>query len=172
MEAKRNMNFNSGRIWKICSSEKLNRMGYPTAWKIVPGANFSPMVHENSDLFKKAGFLRYHIWATEYDPNEIHVSGNYPNQRGHDDGLNVWVNKKDEIAKKNKKEGHDIVDKDLVVWYKMAVHHIFRPEEWPVMPCERISFHLKPFGFFYINPMIMMPSECKKSSFLAVNPKL
>lgn len=27
MEARRNMNFNTGRIWKICSSDKKNRMG-------------------------------------------------------------------------------------------------------------------------------------------------
>lgn len=54
----------------------------------------------------------------------------------------------------------------------MAVHHIVRPEEWPVMPIERISFHLKPFGFFDRNPMIMMPSECKKSTLLNLNAKL
>jgi primary-amine oxidase len=68
----------------------------------VPGANFSPMVRDDADLLKKAGFLRFHLWVTEFNKDEIFVSGRYPNQRGHDDGLNVWVNKRDEEAKNNK----------------------------------------------------------------------
>jgi len=34
----------------------------------------------------------------------------------------------------------------------MGHHHIPRPEDWPVMPCAYIGFHLKPVGFFDRNP--------------------
>jgi primary-amine oxidase len=41
-----------------------------------------------------------------------------------------------------------------VLWYVFGLHHITRPEEWPIMPVDTISFWLKPFGFFDQNPSI------------------
>jgi hypothetical protein len=35
--------------------------------------------------------------------------------------------------------------------------HIPRPEDWPVMPAERIGFTLKPAGFFDRNPALDVP---------------
>jgi primary-amine oxidase len=35
--------------------------------------------------------------------------------------------------------------------------HISRPEDWPVMPVERIGFMLKPAGFFDRNPSLDVP---------------
>jgi primary-amine oxidase len=35
--------------------------------------------------------------------------------------------------------------------------HISRPEDWPVMPVERIGFMLKPVGFFDRNPALDIP---------------
>jgi primary-amine oxidase len=32
-----------------------------------------------------------------------------------------------------------------------------RREDWPVMPVERVSFALKPFGFFDSNPSLDVP---------------
>jgi hypothetical protein len=41
---------------------------------------------------------------------------------------------------------------DLVAWYSFGVHHIPRPEDWPVMPVAYAGFMLKPAGFFEQNP--------------------
>ena len=46
---------------------------------------------------------------------------------------------------------------DVVLWYVFGIHHITRPEEWPIMPVDTISFWLKPFGFFDRNPAIDVP---------------
>ena len=50
-----------------------------------------------------------------------------------------------------------IEDNDIVVWYTFGSHHIPRPEDWPVMPVERIGFMLKPDGFFDRNPALDVP---------------
>ncbi len=44
-----------------------------------------------------------------------------------------------------------------MLWYTLGSHHIPRPEDWPVMPVERASFALKPFGFFDANPSLDLP---------------
>jgi primary-amine oxidase len=44
-----------------------------------------------------------------------------------------------------------------VLWYTLGSHHIPRPEDWPVMPVERASLTLRPFGFFDANPALNMP---------------
>jgi len=38
-----------------------------------------------------------------------------------------------------------------------GIHHITRPEDWPVMPADIVSFWLKPFGFFDRNPALDVP---------------
>jgi primary-amine oxidase len=50
-----------------------------------------------------------------------------------------------------------IKNTDVVVWYTMNYHHVPRPEDWPVMPVSRISFALKPLGFFDRNPALDVP---------------
>jgi len=48
----------------------------------------------------------------------------------------------------------------VVLWYTFGIHHITRPEEWPVMPADIVSFWLKPVGFFDRNPSLdVAPSE-------------
>jgi len=38
-----------------------------------------------------------------------------------------------------------------------GVTHIVRLEDAPVMPCERVGFHLKPEGFFDVSPCTDVP---------------
>jgi primary-amine oxidase len=45
----------------------------------------------------------------------------------------------------------------VVLWYVFGIHHITRPEDWPVMPSDIVSFWLKPFGFFDRNPALDVP---------------
>ena len=57
-------------------------------------------------------------------------------------------------------ENRDISDCDLVMWHTVAVTHVPRPEDWPVMPVEYCGFHLIPVGFFDQNPTLDLPSSC------------
>jgi hypothetical protein len=46
------------------------------------------------------------------------------------------------------------VDRDLVVWLVFGAHHLPRPEDWPLMPAEKVSCMIKPFGFFDASPVL------------------
>jgi primary-amine oxidase len=47
-----------------------------------------------------------------------------------------------------------VENSDVVLWYVFGIHHIPRPEEWPVMPADTVAFWLKPVGFFDRNPAL------------------
>ena len=49
-----------------------------------------------------------------------------------------------------------------MLWYVFGIHHITRPEDWPVMPADVVSFWLKPFGFFDRNPALDVPPNMPK----------
>lgn len=44
------------------------------------------------------------------------------------------------------------------------MHHVVRPEDFPVMPMEYLRVSLKPNGFFDKNPAIDIPPSCSKTS--------
>ncbi|KMU87193.1 copper methylamine oxidase [Coccidioides immitis H538.4] len=46
---------------------------------------------------------------------------------------------------------------DVVLWHSFALTHNPRPEDFPVMPVEKISVTLKPDGFFEKNPALDVP---------------
>jgi primary-amine oxidase len=54
-------------------------------------------------------------------------------------------------------QNRSIEDTDVVLWYVFGIHHVTRPEDWPVMPVDTVSFWLKPFGFFDRNPALDVP---------------
>ena len=58
------------------------------------------------------------------------------------------------------KSDRDIAECDLVMWHTVALTHVPRPEDWPVMPVEYTGFHLIPVGFFDRNPTLDLPSQC------------
>lgn len=47
----------------------------------------------------------------------------------------------------------------LVLWPVLGVHHFPRPEQWPIMPVDRISLRLEPDGFFDRNPSLDVPAS-------------
>ena len=69
--------------------------------------------------------------------------GEFVVQADEDRGLPAWT-------------AHDrpIEDADVVLWYVFGIHHVTRPEDWPVMPVDPVSFWLKPVGFFDRSPAL------------------
>lgn len=61
-------------------------------------------------------------------------------------------------------QDQSLVDADPVIWYAFGVTHVVRPEDFPVMPCEYVGFHLKPFGFFARNPALDISPDVNKAS--------
>lgn len=152
-EAARILDMPSQRTWKIINKNSLNFVNQPVGYKIMPGENCLPFAHEGASLLKRAGFIKNHLYVTQFDENEMYATGRYPNQNKGGDGLPKYI------------EGdRPIDDEDIVVWYTMGHHHIPRPEDWPVMPTAYIHFHLKPVGFFDRNPALDVPRPPKKNA--------
>jgi primary-amine oxidase len=145
-DARRTIDPLSARYWLIANERVRNALGEPVAYKLVPGSNVLPFAHPDSDVMRRGGFMQAHLWVTRYDPRERFPSGDYPNQHSGGGGLPAY-----------QQANREIRDQDVVVWYTFGSHHISRPEDWPVMPVERLGFALKPNGFFDRNPAIDVP---------------
>ncbi len=149
--AKRNIAPEVSRHWRVVNPNSLNGLGKPVAYKLLPQASPSLFANPDSPVGRRAGFGRHHLWATPYADEELFASGPYTVMHNGQKGL-------PNITKGNR----DISDCDLVVWHTVAVTHVPRPEDWPVMPVEYCGFHLIPTGFFDKNPTLDLPSSCKK----------
>ena len=142
-EAQSIINPLAARYWKIANTSKLNAVGDPVAYKLMPGDNVLPFYQPDASAIQRAKFATKHLWVTKYDPAEMFAAGDYPNQHAGGAGLPEFV-----------KSDSALEDEDVVLWYTMGAHHTVRPEEWPVMPVKYIGFHLLPHGFFDGNPAL------------------
>jgi primary-amine oxidase len=136
----------AGRTWLVVNPDARNGVGEPVGYRLVPGENVVPFATPGSPFARRAGFAYHHVWVTPYEPAERYAAGDYPNQSGGDEGLPAWV-----------RQGRSIAGEDVVLWYTFGLHHLPRPEDWPVMPVHRLGFMLKPFGFFDENPALDVP---------------
>ena len=140
-----------GRYWKIVNPSKSNAMGYPTAYKLMPGENTLPMARPDASVSKRAAYMTQHLWVTPYSPDERYPAGDYPNQNPGDAGLSCWT-----------QDNRSVEDTNIVVWYTFAHSHSPRAEDWPVMPVATIGFMLKPLNFFDENPANDVPPSPAK----------
>jgi primary-amine oxidase len=146
-EAQRDLDPLAGRYWLVRNDNATSALGAPTAYKLVPGDNVRAFAHPESSIARRAGFIGHHLWVTRYDASERHAAGDYPNQHPGGAGLPTWV-----------KADRELLNTDVVLWYSLGVHHIVRPEEWPVAPVAYAGFALKPAGFFDGNPALDVPA--------------
>jgi primary-amine oxidase len=136
------------RSWKVISERSRNRLGTPTAYKLEPGAAIPAMLPSDSPVLRRARAIEHNLWVTPYDPDERWPCGEFPNLSLDDTGLPVWTAR-----------DRPIQDADVVLWYVFGINHITRPEDWPVMPVDVVSFWLKPIGFFDRNPALDVPPQ-------------
>ena len=93
------------------------------------------------------------VWVTPYRQDERWPCGEFPNLSETDRGLPAWT-----------AQNRPIENTDVVIWYVFGIHHITRPEDWPVMPVDIVSFWLKPSGFFGRNPALDVPPSAAECS--------
>jgi len=147
--AKRNIAPEVSRYWKVTNPNSTNGLGQPVAYKLLPQASPSLFAHPDSQVVQRAGFGKHHLWATPYVDGELHAAGPYTVMHEGQQGL-------PELTEDNR----DISECDLVMWHTVALTHVPRPEDWPVMPVEYCGFHLIPVGFFDRNPTLDLPTTC------------
>ncbi len=134
------------RGWKVMNDNARNGLGTPTGYKLVPSAAFPPLLDPASPAYQRAQVIGHTLWVTPYRPEERWPCGDFPNLSETDSGLPVWT-----------AADRPIENTDVVLWYVFGIHHITRPEDWPVMPSDIVSFWLKPVGFFERNPALDVP---------------
>jgi len=142
-EAQRVIDPLRGRHWLVVNPSTRNEFGQECGYKLVPGSNVLPFSHPDAPVTQRAAFATKHLWVTPYHPDERYPAGDYPNQHPGGAGLPAWT-----------EADRPIENTDVVLWYTLGSHHITRPEDWPVMPVERVGFTLKPSGFFDHNPAL------------------
>jgi primary-amine oxidase len=145
-EGKQDYDWASQRAWKVVNPGAANGLGSPVGYKLVPSGAFPALLSPSSPAFQRAEVIGHTLWVTPYHPDERWPCGDFPNLSLHDAGLPAWTS-----------ADRSIENTDVVLWYVFGIHHITRPEDWPVMPTDAVSFWLKPFGFFDRNPALDVP---------------
>jgi primary-amine oxidase len=135
-----------GRCWRIVNRTRPRVLGRHPGYRLEPGGNVDALAGPEASA--RAGFARHHLWVTPYRREQRYAAGEWPNLSGPDEGLPAYA-----------AAAESVVDRDIVVWYTFGSNHLPRPEDWPVMPVERIGFMLKPDGFFDRNPALDVPSS-------------
>jgi primary-amine oxidase len=131
------------RSWKVVNEGVRNRLGAPVGYKLVPGGAIPALIDPASPVFERAQVIGHTLWVTPYAEDERWPCGEMPTQSARDTGLPVWT-----------AQDRPIENADVVLWYVFGINHVTRPEEWPVMPVDTVSFWLKPVGFFHRNPAL------------------
>ena len=142
-EGKQDYDWGTQRAWKVVNPGMRNGLGAPVAYKLVPGGCFPAMMDPSSRVFRRAQAIGHTLWVTPYSEDERWPCGEFPVQAEVDAGLPAWT-----------EQNRPIENTDVVLWYVFGLHHVTRPEEWPVMPVDTVSFWLKPSGFFDRNPAL------------------
>lgn len=147
-KAQRDINPQRSRSWKVVNPERLNGLGQPVAFKLLPSATPTLLAAPESPMAQRAGFARHNLWVTPFEEGAFCAAGEYPNLHPGGDGLPAWT-----------AADRSIEDTDIVVWHTVGVTHVPRPEDWPVMPTEYCGFMLQPVGFFDRNPTLDVPPQ-------------
>jgi len=145
-EGRQDCDWATQRTWKIASASARNALGARTAYKLVPGGSFPAMFDPAALPLRRAEVIGHQLWVTPQREDERWPCGEFPNLSATDTGLPAWT-----------AADRPIEATDVVLWHVFGLHHITRPEDWPVMPVDRTSFWLKPWGFFDRNPALDVP---------------
>lgn len=127
----------SNRTWVVFNPSKRSAIGHAPGYEIEPAGNTFSSIPA-SRFGEPSSFVQRHLWVTPYDAQQLYAAGKYPNQypHGYTDGLASYAG------------DQSIDDRDIVVWYSLGFTHVTRPEDFPIMPSERVAVNFKPRGFF------------------------
>ena len=152
-EGGRERSADTERYWKFVSAEAKNHVGQPTAYKLEPTHSRASFLLPDSPSGRRMPFTRKHLWVTANDAGERYPAGEFMNQSNGADGLPAFV-----------AQGRPVVEADIVAWHVFGLHHLPRPEDYPVQPVVTTGFKLMPSGFFDRNPALDLPPETNKAS--------
>lgn len=133
----------TARHWHVESATRTNAFGKPTGYALDPHGLAVPYSAKNFAPLARARFAEHALWLTRQRDGELHAAGKFPNRSIAPDGLPVYT-----------RDAESLTGADVVLWYTTGLTHLARPEDYPVMPTEWLSFTLAPRGFFAQNPAL------------------
>lgn len=147
-EAQRLVCAEVARHWKILNPNVVNPVSkVPVAYKLYPAPGCNMMAKPYSQVATRGVFASKNLWVTPHSDDQRWPAGDHVVQSTRCYGIAEWT-----------KEDRSLEGADPVVWYTFGVTHSPRPEDYPVMPAEALSFMLKPYSFFLRNPGVDVPA--------------
>lgn len=142
------LDLTKNRVFKIVNEAKLNDMTQtPVGFKLLPSYSQMLLAHPSSFHARRSEYGKHAVWVTKYREDEMFPSGRYTMQSMGGEGIASAIEKRaDDVKASSVRNG------DVVVWHTFGSTHNPRIEDWPVMPCEKMSVGLKPVNFFEHNP--------------------
>jgi primary-amine oxidase len=155
-ECGRKADIGSQRYWKVINPNRANRTGKPVGYKLEPAHVLNRFVKPTCSSGQRASFMENQLWVTAFDPEERYPAGEYMNHSTGAGGVSDFV-----------KAQRPVANADIVLWHVFGLHHLPRPEDFPVQPVITCGFKLMPAGFFDTNPAIDLPPDVNAASKLA-----
>ena len=79
-DAARDYDWGTQRSWQVAHATKTNRLGSPTAYKLVPGGVIPPLMDPASPALRRSPVIGHALWVTAQDDAERWPAGDYPTQ--------------------------------------------------------------------------------------------
>ncbi len=151
-DAKLNVMPSDPALWRIFNPNEKRRLGHHPGYVLRPtGSAVYSLLAANDFVQGRMGFTNHNLWVTPQRRRELYAAGDYPNQSRPGEGLPKWT-----------ADNRSIVNRDIVLWYTLGIHHAPSVEEWPVMSVVWHSFELKPYNFFDENPALDLRRRFKR----------
>ncbi|MBA2293100.1 MAG: histamine oxidase [Gemmatimonadales bacterium] len=129
------------RFWVVEHADSGGELGGAPGYTFVPGALPDLLAAPGSSLQQRGHFATHPLWVTAFEPDERYPAGDFPGQDSGRSGL-LQFQADDALL-----DGADVV-----VWYTVGMTHVPRPEEWPIMPVNRLRFEFRPTHFLSRGP--------------------
>ncbi|KAK4889427.1 cytochrome c oxidase subunit 1 [Elasticomyces elasticus] len=148
------LDVSKSRTFKIINPSRQNSVSHkPVGYKLHALPSQMMIMGSHTFNHKRGIFASRPIWVTKYQDDELWAAGEFTNQSREDTGLAVWASRDE-----------DVRDTDVVLWHSFGVTHVTRPEDFPVMPSEKMTISLKPTNFFESNPSNDVPRSAQASN--------
>ena len=145
-----NLDITQNRTFKIINESKLNPITKtPVGFKLIPSYSQMLLAHPESFHAKRSEYAQHAVWVTRYHDDEFFPSGRFTMQSMGGEGIASAIKHRAQAD-----ESESLRNQDVVVWHVFGGTHIPRIEDWPVMPCEKMTVGLKPINFFSGNPAL------------------